>query len=71
MSIFRQGREDEARKLATAAAATIELLPKDANNPLAADATADDLILWLAYQKAKALIQFDAPPAGPVQTKTK
>jgi hypothetical protein len=71
MSLFRQGRADEARKLATAAAATIKPLPKDANNPLAADAVADDLILWLAYKEAKAMIQFDAPPAAPVQTEAK
>jgi len=63
MSLFRQGQEDEARKLATAAAATIKPLPKDANNPLAGDASADDLILWLAYKEAKAMIKFDAAPA--------
>jgi hypothetical protein len=37
-------------------------LPRDANNPLAAYVTHDDLILWLAYKEAKALIQFDAVP---------
>ena len=38
------------------------LLPKDENNPLAGDADHDDLILWLAYKEAKALIKFDAAP---------
>jgi hypothetical protein len=62
MSLFRQGKEDEARKLATGAAAAMKPLPKDEKNPLAGDASADDLILWLAYKEAKAVIQFDAAP---------
>jgi hypothetical protein len=62
MSLFRQGKEDEARKLATAAAATMKPLPKDENNPLAGNADTVDLILWLAYKEAKAMIQFDAAP---------
>ena len=35
MSLFRQGKPDEARKLAIAAAAKMKPLPKDENNPLA------------------------------------
>ena len=64
MSLFRQGKEDEARKLAIAAAAKMKPLPKDEKNPLAGNAHHDDLILWLAYKEAKAMIQFDAaaPP---------
>jgi hypothetical protein len=62
MSLFRQGKADEARKLATEAAATMTPLPKDEKNPLAGDASPDDLILWLAYKEAKALIGFDAAP---------
>jgi hypothetical protein len=65
MCLFRQGKEELARKLATAAAATIKPLPNDANSPLAGDASADDLILWLAYKEAKAMIHFDAAPAAP------
>jgi WD40 repeat protein/tetratricopeptide (TPR) repeat protein len=57
MSLFRQGKKDEARKLATETAATMKPLPKDENNPLAGDATPDDLILWLACKEAKAMIQ--------------
>src|SRR5262249_20778116 len=49
MSLFRQGHEEEARKLATAAAAKMKPLPRDENNPLAGDPDHDDLILWLAY----------------------
>ena len=71
MSLFRQGKQDEARKLAIAAAAKMKPLPKDENNPLAGDASYDDLILWLAYKEAKAMIQFDAAPAAPAQPHTK
>jgi WD40 repeat protein/serine/threonine protein kinase len=63
MSLFRQGKTDEARKLARAAAANMKPLPKDDKNPLAGDAGHDDLILWLAYKEAKTLIQLDAAPA--------
>jgi serine/threonine-protein kinase len=63
MSLFRQGKPDEARKLALAAAATMKPLPKDEQNPLANNATHDDLILWLAYKEAKALIKFDPATA--------
>jgi hypothetical protein len=57
MSLFRQGQKDEARKLAIAATAKMKPLPKDNENPLADDATPDDLILWLAYKEAKAMIE--------------
>ena len=40
-------------------------LPADEQNPLAGNADHDDLILWLAYKEAKALIKFDAAPAAP------
>jgi hypothetical protein len=39
-------------------------LPKDNENPLADDATPDDLILWLAYNEAMAMIQFDTTSAA-------
>jgi WD40 repeat protein len=62
MSLFRQGKPDEARKLASAAVAKMKPLPKDEQNPLANDAYYDDLILWLAYKEAKAMIKFEAAP---------
>jgi serine/threonine-protein kinase len=62
MSLFRQGHEDEARKLAMAAAAKMKPLPRDENNPLAGDADHDDLILWLAYKEAKVVIKFEPAP---------
>ncbi len=72
MSLFRQGKKDEARKLAIEAAARMKPLPKDEQNPLPDAAHPwDDLILWLAYKEAKALIGFDAPLAAPVRTKAR
>jgi WD40 repeat protein len=65
MSLSRQGKEEEAHKLATAAKAKTKPLPKDENNPLAGNGNYDDLILWLAYKEAKTLIKFDAAPAAP------
>jgi hypothetical protein len=62
MSLFRQGKQDEAREVASAAAAKMQPLPRDENNPLASGANWDDLILWLAYKEAKALLKFDATP---------
>jgi tetratricopeptide (TPR) repeat protein len=73
MSLFRQGRKDEARKLAISAAARMKPLPADEQNPLtdvSASAGGGDtqefLILWLAYKEAKAMIKFEAapPPKG-------
>jgi WD40 repeat protein len=69
MSLFRQGKENEARELATEAAANTKPLPKDEKNPLAGGATTDDLILWLAYKEAKTMMQLDPAPAGPPQKK--
>jgi hypothetical protein len=62
LSLFRQGKEEEARQLALAAAAKMKPLPKDEENPLANNASHDDLILWLAYKEAKALIRLDTVP---------
>jgi hypothetical protein len=64
MSLFQQGKEDEAQKLATEAAARMKPLPRDEQNPLAGDATPYDLILWLAYKEAKAMIPFDVASAA-------
>ncbi len=62
MSLFRQGKNDEARALATEAAAKMKPLPGDEQNPMAGGADHDNLILWLAYKEAKALIGLDSPP---------
>jgi tetratricopeptide (TPR) repeat protein len=57
LSLFRQGKQDQARQLATQAAAKMKPLPRDARDLSAGGH--DDLILWLAYKEAKAMIQFD------------
>ena len=62
MSLFRLGKKDEAHKVAIEAAAKMKPLPSDEYNPLAGNANIDDLILWLAYKEAKALIKFDEDP---------
>ena len=71
MGLFRQGKTDLARKLATEAAAKMKPLPVDEQKPLLGGADQDDLIMWLAYKEAKAMIQFDATPAAPAQPHTK
>jgi tetratricopeptide (TPR) repeat protein/tRNA A-37 threonylcarbamoyl transferase component Bud32 len=64
MSLFRQGKNEEASKVASEAVTRMKPLPADEKNPLTGGANHDDLILWLAYKEAKALIKFEAaaPP---------
>jgi hypothetical protein len=64
MSLYRQGKMDEARSLATAAATEMKPLPNGEKDPLAGNAGHDDLILWMAYKEAKA-IKFEPAPAAP------
>lgn len=59
MSLFRLGKLDDARKLATATAVKMKPLPDDEQNPLSRGVGIDDLILFLAYKEAKALIGFN------------
>jgi WD40 repeat protein/tetratricopeptide (TPR) repeat protein len=60
MSLFRQDKAEEARALAIEAAAKMKPLPEDEQNPLTGNASHDDLILWLAFKEAQALMQFDS-----------
>jgi WD40 repeat protein/serine/threonine protein kinase len=63
---FRQGKPEEARKLALEGAGMTRVpRPKDEKNPLAGHASTEDLIRWLAHKEANALIGFDAPPPAP------
>jgi tetratricopeptide (TPR) repeat protein len=71
MSLFRQGKTELARKLAIEAAAKMKPLPVDELQPLAGGGDENDLIMWLAYKEAKAMIRFDATPATPAQPHTK
>ena len=61
MSLFRQGKKEEAHRLAASAAAKMKLLPKDDNNPLAGGASLEDLFTWLAYKEARTLLKIDLP----------
>jgi tetratricopeptide (TPR) repeat protein/thiol-disulfide isomerase/thioredoxin len=56
MSLFKLGKEAEARKLASEAVAKMKPLPANEKNPLTGNANADDLILWMAYKEANALL---------------
>ena len=60
MSLNRSGKPNEARQIAIEAAAKMKPLPNPSlDNPY----FRDDLVLWLAYKEAKAMIKFDeAPP---------
>ena len=62
LSLFRLGKEKDARQLVTEAAVNMKPLPANEQNPLANGATYDDLIMWLAYKEAKDMIKFGAPP---------
>jgi hypothetical protein len=56
MCLLRQGKADEARALFTATEATMPPLPTDKQSTLVKAALADDLILWLAFKEAQALL---------------
>jgi hypothetical protein len=56
MNLFRQGKRDEARQLATEAASKMKPLPKDQKTRL----WHDDLILWMAYKEAKEQLKLES-----------
>jgi hypothetical protein len=57
MSLLKQGKQAEARELFTATEATMKPLPADEKNPLVdGRSDHDDLILWLAFKEARALL---------------
>jgi tetratricopeptide (TPR) repeat protein len=64
MSLFRQGRTEEARKLFRQAEAQMPPFPKDPHQPpvYGKPVDLDTLICWLAYKEAKALIEGPAAP---------
>jgi tetratricopeptide (TPR) repeat protein len=64
MSLFRRAKEVEARRIATEAASRMKPLPADEKNPLTDGASADDLILWMAYKEARALLGLETAPAS-------
>jgi serine/threonine protein kinase/tetratricopeptide (TPR) repeat protein len=66
MSLFHEGKLEEARKLFIQAEAQMPPLPKDESKPLVngKPASHDDLIWWLAYKEAKALIKASSAPVA-------
>jgi hypothetical protein len=67
-SLFRQGKRDEARKLAIEAVARLKPLPADEKNPPFDYGSHGNLIVWLAYKEAEELIKFDT--ASPAKAKS-
>jgi eukaryotic-like serine/threonine-protein kinase len=63
MSLFQQGRKDEARDVAAKAITGMKPLPQDECDIVAGtEALSDLLIQWLAYKEARAMIPFDVVP---------
>jgi len=62
MSLFQRGKAAEARQLFNETETEMKPLPADENNPMAGGGDLDDLIVWLAYKEAKALL---VPPPKP------
>jgi len=58
MSLFRQDKHEEARKLFSQAEAQMPPLPQDENKPLVdgKPVYTDDLIWWMAYKEAKSVL---------------
>jgi eukaryotic-like serine/threonine-protein kinase len=66
MSLLRQDKPDEARKVFNQAEAEMPPFPKDDHQPPAYDKSVnqDVLICWLAYKEAKALIEGPSAPVA-------
>ena len=63
MSLFQQGRDEEARQVFTPAEAQMPPYPPDTGKPLLDGKVAshDVMIGWLAYQEAKSLLATEKP----------
>jgi len=60
MSLFRRGKQIEARQRFMQAEAKTKPLPIDDKVDMSSEVTHDDRILWMAYKKAKALLCMEA-----------
>ena len=69
MSLFRRQRAEEALRLFMQTEARAPSLPKDTNKPIVDGKPFDRdlLVMWLAYEEAKALIE---PPSAPVAARS-
>lgn len=61
MSLLRHGRHEESRVLFAELQSRMKPLPADKTNPLAGGANADNIILWLAHNEAKSLLENSTP----------
>ena len=57
MSLFHQGNESGGRQMFNEVETRMKPLPADEHQSLADGVGPDDLIVWLAYKEAKALLQ--------------
>jgi tetratricopeptide (TPR) repeat protein len=64
MILLRHGKDAEAQSLFRTAAAEMPGLPVDDGQVLLNGPTQDDMIFWLAYKEAKALLQPHAPASS-------
>jgi len=62
MTLFQQGNQTEAKEIFSATPAGMKPLPANEKDLLAARTNQDDLVLWLAYQEARALWEKPASP---------
>jgi hypothetical protein len=67
MVLERRGKSEDARKLAAATTARMRPIPKDETELLAGGIDYDDLVLWMAYKEAMALLKLDQTPAPKVE----
>ena len=74
MALSLQGKDAEARRVATEAIPRMRPLPRDEANPLDGGANHDDLILWMACKEATLLLKIDprsVPRLGGEWTRTR
>jgi hypothetical protein len=57
--LFRQGKEAAARALFQEAMAQMPIIPENADRVLSAEVNQDELLCWLAYREARALLKID------------
>jgi tetratricopeptide (TPR) repeat protein len=57
MSLFRQGRTNEAQRLFADPSVVFRASPSDERNPFMSGGDHDDMVTWLALKEAKALLQ--------------
>jgi tetratricopeptide (TPR) repeat protein len=57
MSLFQQGNKSEARQMFNEVETRMKPLPADEHQPLTDKVGPDNLVVWLAYKEAKAMLQ--------------